>query len=387
MTKEEYDFFLESYLSKYNLPINRDVLINNLRHTRIITIDEFLGYSFSYSYIYYFFVGKYLADHVSENSAIIDSIINNLQKDENSYIAVFVSHHSKDSYVLDEIILNALTLFDSHAPATLDKEELSFFAEAQEQIVKAALPAAHESPEQERARRLETEDAMAQLGENDEESTEEGEQFEELATELRRSIKTVEVMGRIIKSRAGSLEKSRIEFIFREAMMVHLRILTSFIELIKHEDSQQEIIKYISKRLKKLVENAERDDSKKGPSKDKLERIARTIFWNVNFFVVYGVIKKLVHSLGSDKLTPVIQKVCDEEDTPASFLLKHGMLMWYNKNLQVENIAVGRDKGKFSRTAQAIMDLLVADHCSMHKVTYKDKQRIKTKLGINPKKT
>jgi len=51
----------------------------------------------------------------------------NLHKDENAYIAIFISHHSKNAYILDEIILNAQCLFDKYKSATLSKEELSFF--------------------------------------------------------------------------------------------------------------------------------------------------------------------------------------------------------------------------------------------------------------------
>jgi len=46
-------------------------------------------------------------------------------------------------------------------------------------------------------------------------------------------------MGVIIKNRAGSLNKTKLEEIFKEAMNVHLRTLTSFFEIIKQEDEQK----------------------------------------------------------------------------------------------------------------------------------------------------
>jgi len=58
---------------------------------------------------------------------VIDKIINSLHKDENAYIAVFLSHHSKNEYILDEILLNAYSLFDKHKTATLIQNELNFF--------------------------------------------------------------------------------------------------------------------------------------------------------------------------------------------------------------------------------------------------------------------
>ena len=48
------------------------------------------------------------------------------------------------------------------------------------------------------------------------------------ALELRRSIKTVEVIGSVIKNRAGSLRSEQVEKLFEEAMDVHFRPCIQF---------------------------------------------------------------------------------------------------------------------------------------------------------------
>lgn len=388
----EFDSFIESYLNKYNFPIKQETLLSKLQQTQIIALDNCNNYSFRYQYLYYFFVAKYLAEHVENNRKIIDSIINNLHKDENAYIAIFISHHSKNVYILDEIILNAYSLFDKYDPTTLSKEELSFFDKQVNTIVEAVLPRTNVRPEKERAKRLKTQDAVEQINRDEKKSiVREEEKDNDLAIELRRSVKTVEVMGRIIKNRAGSLEKSKLEFIFEEAMKVHLRILTSFFELIKHEEKQQEIVEFISNRLKKIVDDKAEERRKEGrkerkPSKEELEKISKSIFWNMNFFVVYGFIDKIIHSVGSDKLTAIIEKVCDNENTPVSFLVKHGILMWYNKNLQIDKMTRRIDEDGFSETAKKIMRFMIVNHCSMHSLGFKEKQKIEHKLGIPSRK-
>ncbi len=378
----EFNSFMESYLDKYNFPIKQETLLKNLQRTQIIALDNCNNYSFCYSYLYYFFVAKYLAEHVEDNKITIDSIINNLHKDENAYIAIFISHHSKNVYILDEIILNAYSLFDKYEPATLSKEELSFFDEQVNIIVKAVLPPKNVTAEKERAKRLKNQDVVEQINRDGKKNiVREEENDDDLAIELRRSIKTVEVMGRIIKNRAGSLTKARLEVIFEEAMKVHLRSLTSFFDLIKNEKEQQEIVEFISNRLNKIIEDKERK-----PSQEKLEKISKTIFWNMNFFVVYGLINKIIHSVGSNKLTEIIKNVCDSENTSASFLVKHGILMWYEKNLQIDNIAERIYKDGFSETAKTVMRFMIANHCSMHSLGFKGKQKIEHKLGIPSKK-
>ena len=172
-------------------------------------------------------------------------------------------------------------------------------------------------------------------------------------------------------------------------MKVHLRILTSFFELIKDEKGQQDIVEYISDRIDKVVEKKAKERRQEGrkersPDKEEIENISRRIFWNMNFFVVYGLVSKIVHSLGSNKLTAIIEKVCVNDDggSPASLLVKHGILMWYNKNLQTDNLAAMIDQDTFSDTAKKVMRFMVVNHCSMHQVGFREKQRIQHKLDI-----
>jgi len=383
---------MKSYFGKYNLPVKQETLLNNLQRTQIIALNNFNNYSFYYPYLYYFFVAKYIAEHIEDNEGNISFIINNLHEDENAYIAIFLCHHSKNIGVLDEIILNACCLFDKYKPATLKKDELNFFDEQVDTIVKAVLPRISITPEKERVKRLEEQDKVEQINGNKNKIIfEEEKSYDDLAMALRRSIKTVEVMGHIIKNRAGSLEKLRIEFIFEEAMKVYLRILTSFFDIIKNDNAQQEIVKYITDRLNVIIEDKERKDKEekqkpKPPAREKLESLSKMIFWNENFFFVYNVINKIIHSLGSNQLIEIVENVCNKENTPASFLLKHGILMWYNKNVQIDNIIKKIDEDDFSETTKRIMRFMIINHCSIHAIDFKEKQKIEHKLGIPSQK-
>jgi len=387
ISSDEFNLFMKSYLDKYNLPVKQDILLHNLRQSQIIALDNFNNYYFCYQYLYYFFVAKYLAEHTKDKKVELTNIISNLHKDENAYIAIFVSHHSKNDEILDEILLNALCLFEKYKPASLSDEELSFFHEQEGAIIKAVLPSTKETPEMERNKRLSAQTSHEQENSNDVPI----EDNDDLTKELRRSIKTVEVIGRIIKNRAGSLDKMRLQSMFEEAMNVHLRILTFFFELIKKENEQQDIINFILSRLKVILDKKDSVRKKEGKkerciSKDELEKISKTIFWNMNFITIYGLINKIINSIGSNKLTQIIEAVCDEKNTPASHLIKHGILMWYNKNLQVDNIGAIIDKDGFSSIAKKIMNFMIVNHCSMHKIGFREKQKIEHKFGIPSKK-
>ncbi len=60
--------------------------------------------------------------------------------------------------------------------------------------------------------------------------------------------------------------------------------------------------------------------------------------------------------------------------------------MWYNKNLQINNIIKRIDEGDFSEIAKRVMKFMIVNHCSMHTIGFKEKQIIQNKLGIPSKK-
>jgi hypothetical protein len=382
LSPDDFNSFMELYLEKYNLPIKQEILLKNLN--LIVSADSFNNYSFRYPYLYYFFVAKYLAEHIEDHivKEEIDTILKNLHVDENAYIAIFIAHHSKNVKILEQIENNALCLFGKYNAATLTKDEVKFFDEQAEIIVKAVLPPANMTPEEKRKEILKAQDEIEQS--QKEAEKEDGDKEDVQGIELRRAIKTVEVMGCIIKNRAGSLEKTKLEEMFKKAMNVHLRLLYFFFELMKNEDGQKALVDFISEGLKKITEESEK--GKRKTSEEELKKISRVIFWNLNFFVVYGIMHKIVHSLGSNKLTEIVRKVCDEANTPASFIVKHGILMWYNKNLQIDKIAERISKKDYSEIAKRIIKLMIVNHCSLHRIYYRDKQQIENKLGIPAKK-
>jgi hypothetical protein len=377
LSNSKFEFFMESYLEKFNFPIKQEILLRNIRRAQISSSDNFNNHSFRYPYIYYFFVAKYLAEHRKDNKKIISSIIENLHKDANAYIAIFIAHHSKNIEFLDEIISNVRCFFDKYKPATLTKVELNFFDEQADIIVKAVLPPSTTTPEKERAEILKMQDRREEINEQQESGEEEND--DDLSIELRRSIKTVEVLGSIIKNRAGSLEKNKLEEIFEEAMKVHFRILTLLFELIRDEEIQKEIGDFISKRLSI-------EEKTKHLSHEQMEKMSKKIFWNINFFTIYGFVVKIIHSLGSDKLEAIAEKVCDNEKTPSSFLVTHGIFMWYDKNLQIDNITKRIAERDFSKIAEAIIKFMIVNHVRTHQTSYRDRQRIESKLRIPKRK-
>ncbi len=382
----EFEKFLDYYKEKFNVPIPIVDIIQTLSIVSICKFDTLNQFNFCYSYLYYFFVAKYLSEHLDSKKNIINNILANLHKDENAYITVFISHHTKSNAILDELLLNAEILFEKYTPATLNKDELTFFDNHQEKIIKAIMPSFNHSSDEERRKLLviKSEEEESLKNEEVEQKTNIDEIADEFASNLRLSIKTVEVLGSIMKNRSGSLDKQKLEYIFEQGFNVHMRILRSFIELINDEKAEKEIIELITERINSFI-NEKKDESKEVKI-EKIEKLARDIYWNMNFGVLHGFISKAIHSLGSTNLLNIAQSVNEKVHSPSSFIVNQGIRMWYSKNLRVDEIVKRIENNDFSKTAENLMKIKVVEHCRMHKIDYKDLQKIEQKLNIPSKK-
>ena len=375
ISDDEFKKFILDYCSRFTFPFDQKKFMETLEKTMLIRKDSMKNYSFYYEYIYYFFVAKYIANQINKNDEefkerVVKEIVKNLHKTENAYISIFIAHHTENNYLFNQLINSAKMLFSDFSPASLDKDELKFLDEKEDLIIKATMPEGKISPEKNRARSLSVADETEK--ELKEDSTDEAD-----IQEFRKSIKTVEVIGSIIKNRAGSLEKERLKELYIDAMNVHLRFMTYFLDFIKKESNQHSIISFISRILGDTAEMQKRQ-----APKIETEKIARRIFWNLNFFTVYGIIFKIIVSLGSDKLNEILELVNQEVNTPAADLISLGTNLTYMHKLNPEEISKKFKSKNYSKTTMQILKYQIVIYSLFNKLSYKDRQRIESLLEI-----
>lgn len=376
LSDETISEFIETYSKKFIITIDQQTLLRNIKD--IIHLDTLGNYSFKYKYLYYFFVSKYLSEHINEKdiSSRLSKIFYNLHINENAYIAIFLIHHTKNTQVLEDLALNALCLFDKVSPASLSREETKFFNKQINIIINAVLPSSTLSPEEVRSNKLKIKDSIEEKQMDDHTKCLDD---SPLDIELRRAIKTVDVIGCIIKNRAGSIEKIQLEQLFEYAMEVNLKILSAFFKIISNEEGQKAIISHIEEQLNKI-------EKESSLTRYEREEEAKFIFWNINYFFVYGIIKKIIVSLGSNKLIKITNNVCNKIDSPASLVVKHGILMWYTKNIQTQAIISINKREDFSNIAQKTLRSMIIEHCLMHEVHYSERQKLTKAFNMDDKK-
>lgn len=376
LNPEQFEEFIKSYSSSFNFIEAKKDFLRKVYASGIISISSFNTYSFGYPYLYYFFAGRYFAeqwnDAESDNHVQcveeVKEILKNLHKTSNAYIAIFLAHHTKSMALQKLIIEVADNIFSKYEAATLDKKSLAVFGKQSVIITQPSLPK-YNNVELNRDTALKLQDEIEEQQEN--EDIDEEEVADELSVELRRSMKTVEVIGAIVKNRAGSLGNEQLKKLFLSGTNVHLRQMTSFLLLIEKMTEEADYSDFLIERIR---------DSHPNYEEAKLKQIAKRFFWGANFAFVVGTIRKIAKSLGSNKITNVVKEICDSVDTPASFMIKHTIFMWNNKNLRIDEL-MKMDKVLDNPISKNVMLWLITEYCSMHRIDYKDTSKLE-KLGI-----
>lgn len=375
LSQESFYDFLSRYTEEFNLTEKRDVLIKKLCSSGILKISSLGNYDFNYPYVYYFFAGKYYAEHLDDRDKDnekamneLEMILDNLHKNENAYIAIFMVHHSKDKSLITKILTRADGLFKDYQPASMSKDEMAFFKA--EPVRRVAINQENK-PNEARHHELQIRDKIEEQAQDENELDEDEEFGNELSLELRRSMKTVEVIGRILSNRAGSIKKEQLLEIFEKGMNVHLRLMTSFFELVKKMIVIPNYNDFIKERILE-----EYPDLKE----EELEDRAQKFFWGVNFGFIVGMIKKISVTLGSKKNIKISDAVCSDNMTPVKFLIRQDIAMRHTKNLRLDEIDEV-EKLDMPIVAKKAFAFSIAQFCRYNRITDTDKSEL-MKFGI-----
>ncbi|NTW34372.1 MAG: hypothetical protein HGB12_17420, partial [Bacteroidetes bacterium] len=126
--------FFSGYSERYCLLISPDKIIKSLVDSGILLDDGFSNVSFRYKYIFDYFVAKYISDNLSENKGLVSQLCGRIYDDECAMILLFLTHHSKNTEVLDEIIYSTMAIYQEMEPIRFDSVEMSFMDSVVENI-------------------------------------------------------------------------------------------------------------------------------------------------------------------------------------------------------------------------------------------------------------
>lgn len=375
LDRKQVEKFFNEYKKKYVLSDSGLGVMRKLTGNSIlIERDDF--YSFKYPYVYYFFVAKKIAEAFSSDSNIkeeIRTLLASLHQEDCANIIIFITHHTKESWILDEIQICLMGLFEDQPEATLSSDSLSFMEEFLAEIPDLVIE--HKEIESVRRERDEVIDDIEwsnsnEIGAGDDQGEIDGLEPSDILAKINMVFKGIEIVGQILRNRHASIHKDLLYQMVEFSTSTGLRFLQYFIEI--SDVSRDEVIKMLSHMLR---ENPAIRDS-------DLEKEAKNTFLFLTYGVIFGVLRKISSSIGSKEADEIYDELEAKVNTPAIKLINQAIGLQFKKNLDFKKLDELTRDFTSNPTCTRILKEIVIQHVYMFPVDYKEKQKIESTMGI-----
>lgn len=361
LSNSELKKFHEEYASQFvskNFQDMKQILLDS----NIVVLDD-EEYRFGYEYIYYYLVAQKIAAVVATDFGRneIKKLCNNLENDKCANILVFITHHSKDSILIEEATLATMLPFEEITPITLDKgkEYYKLLESIVEQLKDNIIPAEID-PIKEREKKWEQRDKI----EKNLPSTRDDEDLSTLPQEvimMRQAIRALEIVGQIIKNRKGSLPRTQLIDMVTELYFTAFRTIGFFGKLVTN--TQDEIIENL------------KNDSNEYETKARIKERLNIFIQLYSLRFCLGIFSKVIHSVGLSELKEIFNEVAIRIGTPAAKVLSFSINTCYGRMSYGELQKIYKEM-KGNPVVLRILKARVKSYLYNNHVDYKKRQQI-----------
>ncbi len=378
---EQFNRFKYEYEQKYIKITQRDIVERLVRVGILKISEERIG--FRHRFIQHFYCARYLSEYLDEPGIQkeVEDICANLYLETNAKIVIFLTHHTKRQKVIDEIVLNAMVRLSDLEEALLDSAETLHFKEYADLIPKLVMEQTR--VEEMRREQLMHRDEIERLGEknrkNDTErdsdrtrKNNESEMVSDTAfAEVHSSLRSIEIIGQILRNRYGSFDRGQLRMLAEEAIKVGLRVLRH------HQDGIAKNEKAVIDFIGRIME--ENSDSEP----EEIGEIARRIYLHVCYWTAYAFIEKIAESIGYERLSEIYEDIKqDHLDSPAVRLIHLSIKLNAEKVLPKALIEDLYRDLQGDSVAQRLMRQIILRYVYLNAVKIRDKQWLSAKVDI-----
>jgi hypothetical protein len=373
LSYEQLRSFNKTFSQKF-VSVDLDSRLNLLIRSRLLTKRGDL-YSFTYPYIFFFFVGKFLADniHKQDIKETVTQWCANLQKRENAHSILFLTHHRNDPWLVEQILHVLKSCFADLAPMQLDSD-----VEGMNKLIDSATQLIVDDSDIERNQH----DARAlkdKVEQEEEQAEQKAEAIKEAFGFMEKAyllLRTAEILGQILKNYYGSLERPVKAQLMSQVFDAPLRLLRAVLNEIASDpesfvDDVEAVVEQRRGRLK--------------PEKKK--ELARRISFHILGFISTGAVIRAAQFVNAEKLREDIHDVVTSNSTNAYRLIGAATRLMTAGELPVDEIRVLAEDLKTNIFAYSILQSLGAFHIHLFYTGDAEKQQLCEHLNISMAKS
>jgi hypothetical protein len=363
LNQYQLDTFFVQYGGDF-LSVNGSEIIEKLTHHSLLAYKDNL-IDFKYPYIYYFFVGKKIAEGFAESDEIkqeVENLLDKLHREDFANILIFITHHTKDSWVLSKIKQVLATLFEGQEKATLARNQLTFMDDFIKKIPELVVEQREVQSERDEHNKKLDEIERVEDAANDEPV--------DILAKINKTFRGMELAGQIIRNRHASMKRDALYELADSGTSSGLRFLDYFIKI--SDEFKLELIKFIELQLIDHPSLTNRE----------IQILAEDTYLQLTYGVINGVIRKIAASIGSKEASEIYAALEGNENTPAYILIKLAIELQFTRVLNITTIEQTLEKLKNNAVCSRILKEIVIQHIYMFPVEYQIKQKLSELLNI-----
>lgn len=364
----EFELFHQRHCAQYLL-IDRKFIVNELELAGIIEMFHD-HYRFKYDYFYYYFVAQYFSRHIEEDVAKehIVKLCDELQKEENANIWMFLTNQSRSHFVLETILNHATKFFASMSPPRFE-EDVQFLVKLYDKVPE--LVYVQKSTEEIRQERRKILDEQSQnIGKQADEVEENNEILCTLA-KLKAALRTLEVMGQIVKNYAGSMKNDPKYQLVKQCYELGLRVTGVIFDVWQKagEGFVQEVLDMVLRKEDNIQ------------TKEELEKSMKKFIFYFCETTSFNIIKRISHAVGTKDLNDIYEKVLTQNPSNAYRLVDLSVKL-DSLGVPTGDIYDLSEKFKDNIFCSRLLSHLVLHHFYLFNTDEQTKQKICNKLGV-----
>lgn len=379
---EEFDQFHINYCKKHDLTYRKETILETFDSAKLLYVN---GRVFiKEKYVYYFFVAKYISNEIGnklEVKDIVSKMCQRLFRDEYASIIMFVTHLSKDNFVISELIRNANNHFPSSSVAKLE-DDISDINKLIENIPTQVLELVdvdqkrnEELDDQEESERLEKE-LSNDTRNYDDFSLEDDITSIDYFAQITMALKTIDILGQVVKKNWGELEGEEKLNLVMTTYNLGLRTLDFYLQLLLK--NSQDIVEHV----KYVVEQKHIKD--RFSLEKSIEETAKDFVFKLCFVSSFGIIKRISSSIGYDKLRTSFEKALQVNQYNSVKLIDLSIKLGYSSiSSHMDELDSYKDDMQRNKLCMVVLRNIVIDYLYMFDTDFKTKSRICDKLGIS----
>lgn len=376
ITDEEWEYFHQIYCARFKIRPSREALKRDLAANGLFDLrDE--RYGFRHPASYYYFVARYFRDNLSKETerSAVKSLLGKLYKEEHASIWLFLTHLSKDPFLLETILTHSRQIYADLCPARFEAD-VSFLQSLSDHVEKIVLK--DTSVGEAKEARLRTLDSAPELTEpNDEFEGGEDETNEALKmlAQMNLALRTLEVLGQLVKNFPGSLQGDDKLALVKECYSLGLRTVSMLFDLFQR-DVEGFVDSVYGRLIEKHPDIRDRDELK--------SKVRKFMFWMIES-VSFGMIKRISQAVGHSQLGEIYREVREQDESNATALVDIAIRL---ENLGFPEERLTELAAKFHKSffCGRVLKQLVVEHFYLFPTHESTKQKVCEALKIEIKR-